>query len=375
MAPAIAAHLVLVAVIAAGALSRFFAWRRNPSDRAVRAVFFALACYGISMTLGLAAVYWPLYRVFGEIPGFPQVVQHLANMGTAFFSLAFLLAVVKPSVALTSRVRLLCGAAVVTFVCYLLGPFRLGLPLLPERGHADTGVLAYVLSWQLYCAYATADALRLVWTGRSRERGVMRASLTLLGIGSALTLTHAVHKMVYATAVWLGTPPPWADHGLSGIQIVLVVPAGLCTLAGLMLPSASAGARRRRLHWQLAPLATALDVPERGGFGSRTRLLNRVIGIRDALIGPVRSRLDAAVHDAALAHFVGTGMAESDARAYAEAASIDAALHGGQGGEPPSFFAPAPEDEAEWLARVSTAYAELQTSSGSMEWRRRTTAP
>ncbi|MGI5502177.1 MAB_1171c family putative transporter [Lentzea sp. CA-135723] len=375
MAPAVVAHLVLCAVIAVGAVNRLFAWRRNPSDRAARAVFFALACFEVSTLLGLAAVYWPIYRAFGEVPGFPQVIQHLTGMGAAYFSLAFVLAVVSPEVALTSRIRLLGGAVVLTLVCYLLGPFRLGLVSLPERGSPDSGVFAYVLAWQLYCVVATVDTVRHVWTHKSRERGVMRASLTLLGIGSALTLAHSVHKIGYAAAVWLGTPPPWPEHGLAGIQIFLVVPAGVCTLAGLLLPSAAAGARRRRLHRQLAPLATALDVPDRGGFGSRTRLLNRVIGIRDAMLGPVRPRLDAAVHDAALAHFLGVGLAEPDARAYAEAASVDAALRGGRGGEPPSFFAPSPEDEADWLARVSAAYADLQTSSGSMEWRRRTTAP
>jgi hypothetical protein len=375
MAPAIAAHLVLVAVVATGALNRYLAWRRNPSDRAVRAVFFALVCMEISNVLGLAAVYWPIHRAFGELPGFPQVVQHLASMGMSFYAVMFTLAVVRPDTPVRPRVRLLAVALGLLFVCYLLGPVRLGLPLLGERGHADAGIAAYVLVWQLYSSVAMADVLRLVWTSRTHERGVLRTSLMLMGIGCVLTIVHAVHKMTYACAVWLGFPLPWAEHGLSGAQILLVVPAGLFLLAGLLLPSVSAAARRRRLLRQMAPLATAVGVTEHSMRGSRTRLLNRMIGIRDALLGPLRSRLDASVYDAALASAENAGLTTSDARAHAEAACIDAALREGPGGRPPEFFAPSPDEEAEWLAKVSTAYADLQTSRGSMEWRRRTTAP
>ncbi|WP_086661590.1 MAB_1171c family putative transporter [Lentzea kentuckyensis] len=375
MAPAIAAHLVLITVIAAGALNRYLAWRRNPSDRAARAVFFALVCMEISNVLGLAAVYWPIHRAFGELPGFPQVVQHLASMGMSFYAVMFTLAVVKPDEPVRSRVRLLAVALGLLAVCYLLGPVRLGLPLLGERGHADVGIAAYVLVWQLYGSIAMADVLRIVWTNRTQEHGVLRTSLTLMGIGCVLSIVHAVHKTSYAFAVWLGFPLPWAEHGLSGAQILLVVPAGLFLLAGLLLPSTSAATRRRRLHRQLAPLATALGITEHGVRGSRARLLNRVIGIRDALIGPLRSRLDASVHEAAQASATSAGLTAEDARAHAEAACIDAALRGEPGGRPPEFFAPEPDEEADWLAKVSAAYVELQTISGNIECRRRTTAP
>ncbi|MEU3648669.1 MAB_1171c family putative transporter [Lentzea sp. NPDC034063] len=372
MAAAVAAHLVLVAVIAAAALNRCLAWRRNPSDQAARAVFFALVCMEISTVLGLSAIYWPVHRAFGGLPGFPQLPQHLASMGTAYFAVVFTLAVVRPGTSVRSRARLLAVASALLGVCYLLGPVRLGLPLLGERGHADAGVLAYVLVWQLYSAFAMADVVRLAWIHRTRERGVLRASLTLMGIGCALTIAHAVHKVTYSVAVWLGAPPSWDEHGLAGVQILLIAPAGLFLLAGLLLPSANAEVRRYRLYRRLAPLATALGVSSPGVRGSRARLLNRVIGIRDALIGPLRSHLDAAVYDAALASASAAGL---NARAYAEAACIDAALLGGPGGRLPEFHAPAADEEATWLAEVSTAYAALQTSSGSMEWRRRTTAP
>ncbi|WP_330270393.1 hypothetical protein OG205_24350 [Lentzea sp. NBC_00516] len=372
MAAAVAAHLVLVAVIAAGTLNRCLAWRRNPSDQAARAVVFALVCMEISTALGLSAVYWPVHRAFGELPGFPQLPQHLASMGTAFFAVVFTLAVVRPDAPVRSRARLFAAASALLAVCYLLGPVRLGLPLLGERGHADAGVLAYVLVWQGYSSFAMADVLRLAWLHRTRESGVLRASLTLMGISCALMIAYAVHKVTYSIAVWLGTPPPWAEHGLSGVQILLIAPAGMFLLAGLLLPSASAGLRRHLLHRRLAPLATALGVSSPGVRGSRARLLNQVIGIRDALIGPLRSHLDAAVYDAALASASAAGL---NARACAEAACIDAALRGGPGGLLPEFHTPAADEEADWLAEVSSAYAALQTSSGSMEWRRRTTAP
>ncbi|WP_086666787.1 DUF6545 domain-containing protein [Lentzea kentuckyensis] len=348
----------MTALVAVSVVFRFLAMRRSPGDEATRAVFFALLFMEISRLLGYPPVYWFLHRLTGEIPSIWLLVQQLANMATAYNAANFTLAVVAPGTSTRWRTRLLFGSMAALVVCYLLGPFRLGLPILGSRGHTDPGVVAYVTTSQTYSMLVQAGLLRLLWRNRTPERDLLRTSLTLLGVGCALLVAQGVHKLYYLWAVFLGFPPSWADNGPSGVQIYLVFPGSVFFLLGLVLPSFGAWWTRRRLYRQLEPLASAVGTENIGVRGQRARLLTRVIGIRDALLGPLRSRFDSAVYEAALAEARDLG--PDGARAHAEAACIAAALRGDEPSLPPPVFAtPRPGDDAAWLAQVSVAYSRL----------------
>jgi hypothetical protein len=108
----------------------------------------------------------------------------------------------------------------------------------------------------------------------------------------------------------------------------------------------------------MAPLAHAVRracpdiVPADRPLRFRLRYQQRVIGIRDALIGPLRPFLTAP----------GPGdTAEAEARVIAEAIHRKQNGHSPATGPPPTLTTGADLDtDAAWLAEVSTAYTDLR---------------
>jgi hypothetical protein len=172
---------------------------------------------------------------------------------------------------------------------------------------------------------------------------------------------------------------PWAENGTAGVQLLFLAPAVVCIAAGLTVPFLGPRAlrawRRQVTFRRLGPLASALAAASPHGFpqaaarprGGDVRLLTRVIGIRDCLIGPLRSHLDPELYAAAYGRAIAEGMCGNQATAIAEATCIGAALRGSRAlaptfsRQPPTLRLGADLDaEAAWLAEVSQAYAHSQ---------------
>jgi len=374
-----AIQLTMLAVVAAAAIFRSGTLQRRPGDRAVRALFLAALSFEIALALGFPAIYWFVFRLLGEVPGLPQLIQHAASMAMAYQLEIFTLCITSPNDhegalrGLRLRRRWLAAALAALVVCYLLGPFRLGLAMLGTTGHRDAGVVAYIVVIQLYVGRAVLSMLRLSWRNRNVDGTFLRIGLRLMFVGCGCGLLFSLHKISYFAAAALGARLPWDEHGTSGIQLVFLGPAVAGLSAGVLLPLLGPRIalrwRRRRAYRRLRPLASALSrlTPQGPGAGAlrgpHARLLGRVIGIRDALIGPLHQRLDAGVYARALGLARRGGLPADHAEAVAEAACIAAAVHALDGDpaatpDPPRLRLGADLDaEASWLAKVSSAYA------------------
>jgi hypothetical protein len=214
------------------------------------------------------------------------------------------------------------------------------------------------LAWQGYQLVALVDIARIWWRRKVIDRRYLRVGVTMIAIGAMFALVEVAHKVVYQVVAYAGGRPPWEENGSNGIQIMLLIPVIVLITIGITLPSwgprAELWAARRRVFRRLTPLADAIGeacpeiVPHGYRSGARARLQQRVIVIRDALIGPLRPYL---------------GAVEGD-DAAAEARCIAAAIHRKAlgvevDGPPPEFTTGDDLDsDAAWLAQVSAAYPE-----------------
>ncbi|GAA0245218.1 hypothetical protein GCM10010492_50710 [Saccharothrix mutabilis subsp. mutabilis] len=360
-------HIAVLVLLGAVLVVRGRSMRRHPGDRGKRAVFLALLLLEVSFAIGLPQLYWVVFRALGEVPGLPQLLQHGALIASCHFSTAFARAVVERDQPLPRWRRwwLPVALALVT-ACYVAGPLRLGRPLVGPRGSDDTFVAVYVVSWVLCTAVAVVELLLLAWRNRAVESTPLRISMRLVGTACVLSLIHATHKVVYLVSAAAGVRLPWVESGPDGVQIMLLGPAVACFAVGLAVPALwprlARRRQRRRLRTALAPLAEAVRAVLPPAPRSRDSVHRQVIEIRDALIGPLRPHLDAAVYETAHREALLAGCDPDEAAARAEAACIRAALrdHGTTVAEPhappPMTYAEDLDSDARWLARVSAAY-------------------
>ncbi|GIH10568.1 hypothetical protein Rhe02_86350 [Rhizocola hellebori] len=396
MSPVHGIQIALILAVTMGALSRLRAMRRTPEDIAVKALFFALVNIDISLILGLPEPFWTIYRLLGEIPGMVRLFTHASVMGMAYCLQIFTMHLASPDLTTSDldkgrrlRRRWLLAGLGALVVCYLVGPLRTGHPFIPFGGERDPGVAAYVSVIQLYCCVALTDALRLCWRNRNITLKALRVGLRLLAGGMAFGILFCLHKVAYFVAVAFGAKPSWQESGTAGIQLLFLGPALLLSTGGLMaprlLPRVERWRSRRRAYRRLVPLVSAIQAADPNSAivehahlrGRDARLLNQVITIRDSLLGPLRSRLDQRVYEIAYDQASRAGLCHEDARATAEAACILGALSSeGEAHNPlaPTSFAHHSdlESEANWLARVSAAFAASAPvrASGSRHARR-----
>jgi hypothetical protein len=371
-------QLALVGAVALTAGFRLRALRRRwPGDPGTRAVLLGLVFVDCALVLGYPPFYWYVYRLLGHVPALPQLAQHAATMATAYQAQLFTLFVVggRPAGAPHhGRRRWFAAALAALAICYVLGPLRQGIPLIPARGDPDAGVVAYVAVVQIYGGIAFLDILRICWGNRDTGRRYLRAGLRLIALGCAFGLLYSIHKVGYFVADAAGATPPWAENGRTGVQLVFIGPAVLGICAGITVPFLGTRITTWSDHHHLGRLAATLSraVPVEPTLSRPRdrylRVMNRVITIRDCLVGPLRPYLDARVYDRAFALATG-GEARGDeatgdeAAAVAEAACIGAALRRmGSGtaapGRPPVLrYGEDLDAEAAWLARVARAYA------------------
>jgi hypothetical protein len=375
-------QLTLVGVVASAAGVRLPALFTTPGELGSRALTVGLVCLDCSLALEYPPLYWAVYRLLGHVAALPQLVQYAATIAAGYTMQLFTLSILRPPGnadalrhAIRVRRRWLLGTLAGLVVCYVLGPLRLGIPLIPPHGSRDPGVLAYVAVTEVYLTVAVLDILRICWTNRNTERRFLRLGLNLTATGCAFAVVYSMHKLAYFAATAMGASIPWAESGSTGVQWLFLTPALVCVSVGITIPilgpQINAWRIRRTDYRDLDALASALSAatthraanarPPR--MGSRhARLLNRVIGIRDCLVGPLRPHLDARVYDTAYQQAIGLGIPDDDARILAEAVCIGVALqhrrHPGTPSRnpPPLRFGADLDTEAAWLARVSRAY-------------------
>ncbi|RKT53602.1 MAB_1171c family putative transporter [Saccharothrix australiensis] len=360
------ANWIQFGLIAASGLAcayRLRSVRRHPGDATVRAIFLGLLSLTVVFLLGSPQVYWPVHRVLGELPLMPQLVQHFFAMLMAHCAEVFMVrvATARPERGVRLRRRLLIGALVLLGACYAAGPLRLGLPILAPEGHADFGVTLYVLAWQSYTCLVLIDIVQMWWHRPAITGKYLRAGVTMMAVGAAVALLQVVHKIAYQVTVNAGGRLPWQESGSYGIQAVLLIPATFLLMVGITLPSWGPRVARRRArlrrYRRMAPLERALReacpevVTGDRPFRFQVRYQQRVIGIRDALIGPLHPFLRAPES---------SGDAGAEARAIADAIGRKRAGAPLGSGAAPALTSGADLDaDAAWLARVSSAFDRL----------------
>jgi hypothetical protein len=368
-------HLAIIGIIALTLADRCRTLRARPHDLAVRSMFLALVYLEIVFLLGFPPFYRAAYRLLGQVPSLPQLLQHAATMAMAHYIGLFALAVLNPEQPLADRRRALRRRRVVLLaflgvlvLAYLLGPWRLRLTAVAGDGTRDATVLAYVVVTQTYPAVVLSGLIWLWWTNREIAHAYLRAALRFIAAGSVFGLLFIIHKIGYFVTTTFGVTLPWRENGPTGLQALLLGPAVLCIVVGSSVPYLGQRLvrryRRRRWYRQLQPLVAAVrQAPPNPGGRPRdadSRLLGAVVDIRDALIGPLQPFLRRDVYDISLRRSTAAGAPDAQARAIAEATCIAAALHRPQRDAsvvpPPFNLADDLDAEAAWLARVSQAY-------------------
>ncbi|MEV0678609.1 MAB_1171c family putative transporter [Actinosynnema sp. NPDC050436] len=364
------ANWVQVGLIAASGLAcayRLRSLRRNAGDPTARAIFLGLLSLTLVFLIGLPQFYWPVHRLLGGTPLVPQLLQHCLAMLMAYYAEVFMVRVAsaRPDRAVQWRRRLLLVFLLLLGFCYAVGPLRLGLPILAPEGHADVSITVYVLAWQSYLCLVLVDIVQLWWHRPPITGKHLRVGVAMMAAGAAVALLQVAHKVVYQVTVNAGGRLPWQESGSYGVQAVLLVPATVLLMVGTTLPSWGPRAARRwvrlRRYRRMAPLARAVReaCPELAGddrpLRFQVRYQQRVIGIRDALIGPLRPFLREPVPG---------GDARAEARVIAEAIGLKRGRGLPVGGAVPVLTAGADLDaDAAWLARVSDAYRRLGSTN------------
>ncbi|TQM85509.1 hypothetical protein FHX81_8000 [Saccharothrix saharensis] len=371
-------HFIALVTIAVAVVYRATTWREDRRTPAGRALSLTMVHLFIVYLLGWAPFYWLVYDVLGQVPSLPQVIQHIAWMAMSFHAHLFVIRVSAPAGHLRRRLRfgraLFATALLLLLIGYVIGPLRLGLPIVGPSGTRDPGVLVYDLIWETHNIVVLVDVLLVRWRSRTIERTFLRVGVRFMGAGCLIWLVMLIHKVAYQTIVSLGHTLPYEENGVHGIQFLFSAP-GVCLLViGMTIPSWGprvARYRRRLLAYhQLTPLWEALRpvgtaTPVVALRDRNSRLRHRVIGIRDALIGPLRNHLSDTTLHLAREQALRSGLTEGDAQAVAEAAVIAAAVAAHTSGKPATADAGRPPDlrraqdfdsETAWLVKVSRAY-------------------
>ncbi|MGW4832999.1 MAB_1171c family putative transporter [Amycolatopsis japonica] len=371
-------HLIALTAIAAAVVYRATTWREDNKAPAGRALSLTMVNLFALYLLGWAPAYWLAYDLLGRVPSLPQVIQHVVWMAMSFYAHIFVIRVSAPAGQLRRRLRFgraLFGVALpLLLIGYVIGPLRIGLPIVGPSGTHDPGVLVYDLIWETHNIIVLVDVLLVRWRGMTVESTYLRIGVRFMGLGCLIWLVMLIHKVAYQTIVGLGYDLPYEENGVHGIQFLFSAP-GVCFLViGMTIPSWGPRVARyrhqRRAYRHLTPLWEALApartaIPVAAPRGPHARLRHRVIGIRDALVGPLRDHLDENTIHLAKREAMRSGLTDDDAQAVAEAALIAAAVSAHSHSGSASITAPpAPrlrqeenfDAETAWLVKVSQAY-------------------
>ncbi|MCO1579574.1 hypothetical protein M8C13_27865 [Crossiella sp. SN42] len=364
-------HALALLVVTAALIYWVRSWRRNPRS-GVAAMCQALFWLDLALLIGFFQ--YQLVELIG-VPALQQLVQHLATLVAAYQLGAFTLHLHHDDDTVPRKARprlvLLVMAEVFLVVCYLLGPLPEGIPVINAQYGDRPWVVEYLVVFDLYLAWALLDVVLSSWRNARHIPGRhLRRGVKLLGIGSAFGLLFVAHKLFYSVATIFVTLP-WEEHGAGGIGTFTVLVAVVTIIAGVLVPPIGPRLAARQTLRRIQPLWAALTAaapqlvfarPHRYSTGL---LHNRVVEIRDVLIGPLQPYLLPEVADRARQLGREQGLAGEELRAVAEAAVIAVGLRAFEQGLPVRTEAPVvftnpdtseDEDEPLWLSKVAAAF-------------------
>jgi hypothetical protein len=355
--------VVLVVTAALGFWVSSYRQTRNP---AVRAMCMALAFLDVGVLVGFANGH-ASNSFLAALP--LQLVQHSMILTAAFYLKMFCLHLTSDPERVTAKVRrrrvVLVVALVGLTIFYVLGPWRANLAEVHSVYGDQKWVTPYLAVYSVYFAWAMFDVLRMSLLARHVDRPYLSLGLRLLGAGSVGGLLYALQRIGLSVAAAIGLPVSQDTSGWRGPTVLVLFPAIMLLIAGVLVPPLGSRWEARKLHARLQPLWAALTsvAPElvyghRRSRGDRLRI--RVTEIRDVLIGPLHAYLDPDVTADTRNRADHLGLPEPDARATAEAATIAVALEAKRRGLPALTTAPVVIGEADDIAqlvRIADAFA------------------
>ncbi|MFI1591906.1 MAB_1171c family putative transporter [Streptomyces halstedii] len=375
----------MVSLIPAALLWIVTVWRAPaawhvPAKRALWVAFFALS---IAMTIRPDGVSSALDSWLG-IHNVATLCKHLAGITAAYAVLTFVYDIAQEQATSLrgSRPRIvvpLAAGAGLTLLFFAAPQPREATDLLTDFAD-DWRIAVYGVIWSSYLGTALVSATRLCrrW-GRLPGAGLLGRGLRITGMGTALGIVYAGHRVLALTLRYFGLTPlsPRTDENVSS---ALLFGALVFILAGSTLPVV------RRLHqWGRAHLALTrlyplwleltaavpsvrLDPPRSRRADAllfrhtRRRLYRRGIEIRDAILD-LGDHASPALRSEAARHVAEKGLIGAQAEIYAEACWIARAKEARKNGDARvgEHTAPASggkdlRSEVEALRHLATAY-------------------
>lgn len=341
----------LPALAWAAVLYKLPALRRSPDDPALRAYWLTL----LALALGVTLLTPPVYLAINEVTGVANLARLLGNslgLVAGWSVQVFLAHLSGGGVAGQTTARrlgvLLIAALGLLAVLFVAAPVdHEALDFTGRYGNAPF-VLEYRLVFLAYFGFASGNVARLSWRyAHVADRPSLRLGLRLVALGGLAGVIYVVHEGGYVFARRLGSGYPFPDP-MAVTQVLVALGVGL-TVTGSTMPSWGPRVGIPRLcAWfdqyrslrRLYPLWIALcqSNPEIALEPPRSalvdalmlrdlgfRLYRRVVEIRDGWLA-LRPHLDSRVADLAAELGREAGMADEEAVAVIEAASLAAAI-------------------------------------------------
>ena len=379
-APAVA-KLALLFILWSVTLWRARAALQHPAKRPMWTAFAALA---VSLTSELPQV-GPHLDAVMHVTNISALIKQLAGMLAAAAVLEWVISSTRPTRRLG---RVLAWRHVITGAAMAaLGALFAFVPRIESSSFIDTApghpvTIAYEMVWLTYLGTAMLCAATMFAVARHRSGGQgasMRASFTLLAIGTGLGVVYSVSRISILAASLAGTASATqSDAGFSATE-ALQAAAILLILAGTCVPAVAKAAslyRDRRTLIALRPLwelvtpsrpdtvlaiASADDRDPRAFGLTSLRLIHRTVEIRDAL-GTLYEYCDLDPAPYAEAFATAEGLTGSEKDALVEAVTIRYALSRLPSGDAGHSIVKAGRGgaadlatEVQWLLEVSRA--------------------
>ncbi|MCK2237731.1 MULTISPECIES: MAB_1171c family putative transporter [unclassified Crossiella] len=379
-------HLFAVVLVTVALVYRVRALRRRP-DPGVRAMVESLVWLDIALVIGFLQL--RLVDLLG-VPALPQLVQHIAVLAAAFalakFTLYLRLDDQEVGRRARGRLAVLVLGCTGLVVFYLLGPLPEGIPVINGVYGDRPFVLEYLTLYNIALGWALVDVAVSARVARHVPLRWLRRGLRLLTWGAAAGLLYVGHKAVYSAVRAFGGSLPWEEHGPAGIGTLIVLPAIVLLMAGVLVPPLGPVWDARRAYRALTPLWRALmeQAPElrfnrptsTSESRAAARLRGRVVEIRDVLVGPLQMYLTPSLAERARALAAAQGLSGEALDIAAEAAVIAVALRLRSSGLPPLTATPAqfgysdsadPDRDVARLVQLSRAFSTSPIANTLLE--------
>ncbi|MFE9826445.1 MAB_1171c family putative transporter [Streptomyces sp. NPDC005791] len=331
----------MISLIPAALLWVVTAWRapaawRVSAKRPLWVAFFALS---IAMTIRPDSIATAV-DAWLRINNLATLFKHLAGIAAAYAVLMFVHDVAQEQAKALRNSRLHIAVPLIAGASLILLFFAAPLPseatdLLTDFAD-DWRIATYGVIWSGYLGAALVSATRLCWQwGRLPGTGLLGRGLQLTGLGTALGICYAGHR-VLALALRFFDVAPLTAQADERISNIFLFGALVFILAGSTLPAARRLRRWGRAHLALVRLyplwldltaavpSVRLDPPRSRRSDAlhfrrtRDRLYRRGIEIRDAILD-LGDHASPALRSEAASYVAEKGLVGAQAGIYAEA--------------------------------------------------------